>query len=656
MEPGFRLCFIVLLLFVVAAAVWGPWWLAAGEGAFVVLLFFIFRSYMGKRRWDVQRYIAGLSQNMGVSMGETALSVPLPMVVIKLETGEILWANDSFYQASSARDHLFEEKIGDIVPGFVPKFLLEGKDQHPLEIAMGNRQYKVFGSLIPVGAESKTPMAALYLVDVTDASQLRRKYFRTRPVVAVIVLDNYEEAMKNLGDSQKSALVAAIDNLIGAWAGPAGGILRKYDRDRYLFIFEERNLTAFVEGKFSLLDTAHTLVSPNSIPVSLSIGIGKEGASLSECFSYAVLAIEMSLSRGGDQAVVKNRAAFEFYGGRAREMEKRTKVKSRVMANALVRLITDSSNVLIMGHRNSDIDSVGAAVGIAAATRKKDRRAYILIEREHTAAEKLLARLEAMPNNEELFITPQQALLLCNRDTLLVIVDVNRPEIVESPELLNICGRVAVVDHHRRAADYIKKAVLNFHEPSASSASELVTELLQYILEPSDLKRVEAEALLAGIALDTKNFTMHSGARAFEAAAYLCSAGADTVEIKRLFQTDFKNSLARYDVVRSARMYKSQTAIAVSNHTIDRMVASQAADELLTIDGVDASFVLFPQGGQIVLSARSLGRINVHLIVEKLGGGGHRTIAGAQMSGDRVEPALNRLLRAIDLYLEENTA
>ncbi len=657
LEPGFRHYFIVLALFAAASAFFNPW-LAACEAACVVLLFFIYRRFTAHRRREILHYIEGLTQNVGVAMGDSALNFPLPMVIVKMDNGEILWSNEKFFQMSGNREHLFEVRIGDVVPGFSPKFLMEGKNQHPLEVAMGGRQYAVYGSMVGVGMDktSRGPglMATLYWVDVTEASHLRGEFFASRPVVSMIVLDNYDEIMKNLGDSQKSALLAAVDDHIGAWAKPACGVLRKYDRDRYLFVFEERNLAAFVESKFSLLEAARSLVSPNGIPVTLSIGIGKDGANMAESFAFAALSIDMSLSRGGDQAIIKNRFAFEFYGGRSKELEKRTKVKSRVMANALVRLIADSTNVLIMGHRNADIDSVGAAVGVAVAVRKKGRRPYIVIDRQHSVAGRLIERVEKLPQSEGLFVDTQAAMLLAGRDSLLVVVDTNRPDIVESSDLLLACNRIAVIDHHRRAAAYIEKAALNFHEPYASSASELVTELLQYIVEPGDMNRVEAEALLAGIALDTKNFTMHTGVRTFEAAAFLRGAGADTVDIKRLFQNDLTESLARYDIVRSARMYRDQTAIVALEQPVDRMIAAQAADELLGISGVDASFVLFPQGGNTILSARSLGKINVQVVMEKLGGGGHQTIAGAQVPGEQVQPVLSRLLRAIDQYVEEN--
>ncbi|MDR1158760.1 MAG: DHH family phosphoesterase [Oscillospiraceae bacterium] len=656
LEPGARLSFLAMLLFAAASAFVNTW-LAVGEGAAVVLLYLIYRRFLAARRREIVRYLEGLTQDVGAAMGDSLVNFPLPMVILKLDNGEILWSNERFFEIAGEREHLFEVKIGDVAPGFHTKFLLEGKREHPLEISLRGRQYNVFGSVASVGADptqARSLLGTLYWIDVTEASALRREYALSRPVTALVVLDNYEEIVKNLNDSQKSGMLAAIDDRVAAWAAPAEGVLRKFDRDRFLFLFEERHLAAFIEGKFSLLDAARAIVSPGGIPVTLSIGIGKDGATLREDFGYAALAIDMALSRGGDQAIIKNRLSFEFYGGRSKEFEKRTKVKSRVMANTLARLISDSSNVLIMGHQNADIDSVGAAVGVAAAVRKRGRKPYIVIDRTHTAAERLLRKMEDLPGADDLFVTAQTAMLLAGRDTLLIVVDTNRPELVESPNLLQACTRIALVDHHRRASNYIERVALGFHEPYASSASELVTELLQYMLDQGDLHRLEAVALLAGIALDTKNFTMHTGVRTFEAAAFLRGAGADTVEIKKLFQSDLAAAVARYDVVRNARMYKGQVALAAVEAPVDRTVAAQAADELLGIAGVDASIVLFPEGEQVMLSARSLGRINVQVVMEKLGGGGHQTIAGAQVPGRSVQTVLTRLLHAIDQYLEEN--
>ena len=408
-----------------------------------------------------------------------------------------------------------------------------------------------------------------------------------------------------------------------------------------------------MEKKFDLLDAVHKIPSQGGIPPTVSIGIGKDADSMQELFQYASLSIEMALSRGGDQAVIKNRFNFEFYGGRAKETEKRTKVKSRVMANALSELVADSSQIFIMGHKFPDLDAFGAAVGVCALARKRGIPAAIVAAPEPNPASPMRAKIQQMPEYERCFIGEQDALVAADSRTLLVVVDTNRPEQVESEALLESCNRVAVIDHHRRAATYIANAALNFHEPYASSASELVTELLQYIVEPSDLLRTEAEALLAGIVLDTKNFTMRTGGRTFEAAAFLRRCGADTADVKKLFQNDLDGTIARYDIIRNARMYRDDIAIAKVDHTVGRVTAAQAADELLNISGIDTSFVLFPDGDRVIVSARSMGETNVQVILEKLGGGGNAATAGAQMPNTTVDEATQALVRAIDQYFDD---
>jgi c-di-AMP phosphodiesterase-like protein len=362
----------------------------------------------------------------------------------------------------------------------------------------------------------------------------------------------------------------------------------------------------------------------------------------------------MSLSRGGDQAVVKNRVSFEFFGGRSKEVEKRTKVKSRVVATSLSRIIIDSSSVFVMGHAWSDIDSLGAAAGVVAIARKCGKQAYIVINEQQTMAEPLLQKLKESEAYAGVFIDEQTALLYSDNKSILVVVDCNRPEIVESAGLLRSMQRVVVIDHHRRAANYIETAVLVMHEPYASSASELVCELIQYICSPGDLLRCEAEAMMAGIVLDTKGFTMHTGMRTFEAAAFLRGAGADPIEIKRLFQSDMQSSMERYEIITNAQIVRESIAVAAVDRAADRVIAAQAADEMLSIIGIDASFVLFQSATGTDISGRSLDTINVQMILEKLGGGGHQNIAGAQLKDMPVTKALDLLVAAIDLYFEEN--
>ncbi|MEI3363516.1 MAG: DHH family phosphoesterase [Oscillospiraceae bacterium] len=362
----------------------------------------------------------------------------------------------------------------------------------------------------------------------------------------------------------------------------------------------------------------------------------------------------MALSRGGDQAVVRGRVDFEFYGGRSKSSEKRTKVKSRVMANALRELMADAGEVYIMGHSFADMDAVGAAVGVCCAARKQGKTARIVIDLERNAAGPLLAALQALPEYADVFLPGSEAFLRLRPGALLVVVDTSRPDMVESHQVLESCNRVAVIDHHRRSASYIENAAFSFHEPYASSASELVTELLQYLVEPMDLLREEAEALLAGIVLDTKHFTQRTGGRTFEAAAFLRRAGADTASVQRLFQSDLQDMVTRYDIIRRADLYRENIALSViPEDGVDRVAAAQAADELLTLKGVQASFVLYRSGEDVLMSARSLGDINVQVILEALGGGGNSTTAGGRVEHGDVSAVKTRLVDAIDAYFEK---
>ena len=409
----------------------------------------------------------------------------------------------------------------------------------------------------------------------------------------------------------------------------------------------------YIEEKFSILDTVRAITNDLGTPATLSIGIGKDGSSFQENYDFATLCIEMSLSRGGDQAVLKDRYNFSFYGGRAKEAERRTKVKSRVMAGALQELISQSSNVLIMGHSNADIDAVGAAVGVNCICRKLGCPSQIVIDLQRNASKALLEKIQSVPQYDGCFLSPDEAMVTLDENTLLVVVDTNRPDQVESKELLSAAGRVAVIDHHRRAADYIEGALLNFHEPYASSACELVTELVQYLTEREDVLPVETLSLLAGIVLDTKKFSVRTGARTFEAAAWLRKNGADTVAVKLLFQNDLHATLDRYEIIQHAALYRGDIAICCLDYTSDRIIAAQAADELLNISGIQASFVFYPDGDRVICSARSIGEANVQMILEPLGGGGNQATAGAQITGMTPEQVRDAIERSIDQFFSD---
>ena len=653
LEPSLRLYFLCLVAFAALSALFSlP--LAAGELAVVVLLYFYFRRSNALRQREIIQYIENVTCNMDTATKDTMVNAPLPMVIFRPENDEVIWSNDRFLQITGERDHLFDTKISAAVPEFSSRWLMEGKTQCPAEVPIGDRRFLVFGHLVRTDdSGGRGYLATTYWVDITELANLRDAYRTSRPVAAILMVDNYEELMKGVSDNARSAIRSEIDQRLDQWAAPARGLFCRYDRDRYLFLFEEGRLSQLQEGKFPVLDAVHEVQSPNGIPASLSIGIGKDADTLEELFQYASLSVEMALSRGGDQAVIKNKFNFEFYGGRTKELEKRTKVKSRVMANALGELAASASQVLIMGHRYPDMDCVGAAAGICAIARKKGAPVRIVQEAGQNPGSDMAERLARLPEYEHVFISVQDAILTADANALLVVVDTNRPELVVSQDLLEACHKVAVIDHHRRASSYIANAALNFHEPYASSASELVTELLQYLLEPADLLKTEAEALLAGIVLDTKHFTMRTGSRTFEAAAFLRRSGADTGDVKKLFQNDLEGTIARYDIIQNARMYRQDIAVARVDHTVGRVTAAQAADELLNISGIDTSFVLFPDGERVIISARSMGDTNVQVILEKLGGGGNGATAGAQVPSKSVEDVTRRLLQAIDQYFEE---
>lgn len=554
LEPNLKFYFAVMLLFAVAA-IPVNWQLALAEGTLTVLLYFYFRQSNQKRRQGVLQYIDSVTGSVDTASKSTLINSPLPTLVFRPDTGEIIWSNESFLQLAGVREHLFEMRLSEAVPDFQVQWLLSGKQESPERVELNNHRFRVYGSLVRsrnrTGVQSL--VATTYWVETTEADHLREVYEASRPVAAILMLDNYEDLMKACEDTQRSAVLAQIDEKLQTWANAGQGILLKTDRNHYLFLFEEQYFQHFVDEKFSILDTVRAIRVAENIHPTLSIGIGKDSPSIPELYKNAKLSLEMALSRGGDQAVVRNQVDFAFYGGRTKATEKRTKVKSRVMANAFRELIADAGEVYIMGHSFADMDAVGAAAGICCAARKRGKQARIVIDREHTAAETLIARLDALPEYSGVFLTPAEAFLQMRADTLLVVVDTNRPDMVENPQLLESCNRVAVIDHHRRAATYIENAAFNFHEPYASSASELVTELLQYLVEPTDLLREEAGALLAGIVLDTKHFTQRTGGRTFEAAAFLRRSGADTAEVQRLFQGDLKDMVTKYDIIRARR-------------------------------------------------------------------------------------------------------
>ena len=652
-EPNLQPYFLCLALCVAVAIPIEPL-LAALEAVVLLLLYIFYRRQTKKRRRSVMQYVETITGGVDSISKNSLLNTPLPVVIFRADNGEIIWTNDSFADMAAGEDDIFQMTIGQVAPDFHYQSILDGSGQMGEQAEINGRICQVYGSATRMEgrAAAQGQIVTAYFVDVTESQRLKELYEATRPVVCELVLDNYEEIIKAGGEAGKSSVLAQVDEKINDWVKDTGGLLKKYDRDRYLYVCDEQVFSQLVAEKFSILEAVHQVSSEDGVTASISIGAGKDYNTYREAFHWADKSIEMALSRGGDQAVVKDSLDFQFYGGRTKSTEKRTKVKSRVMAKALGDLIADATQVYVMGHEYADMDAVGAAAGICCAARKRGKKAQIVIDLDNNNAQPLVRKLRAAPEYEGVFISGPDAFLHAQPGALLVVVDTNRPDMVENRQLLDSCNRVAVIDHHRRAATYIENAALNFHEPYASSASELVTELLQYMVEGRDLLRVEAEALLAGIVLDTKNFMMRTGGRTFEAAAFLRRAGAETSEVRRYFQSDLPSMIQRYDIIREAKLYHGDIAIAVVTKEVPRVTAAKAADDLLTLQGVQASIVLYRAGEGTSMSGRSLGEINVQVILERLGGGGNSTTAGGHVPGSEPETVYQRLIAAIDAYYQ----
>ena len=650
LQPNMGVYLALFLVFIIVTAIEQQYVLAVMQLFMWVLLLAAYLLHYTRRKKQLKDFVEkAVDQQAGVS-GQRP---PFPMAVVRMADSDIIFANERFIKLTGLNDTLKERNICDVLSGFDIQWLAEGKNEYPYDVRFAGHRYRVYGSVIQDNEAPEIQLGVLYFTDLTELYQVRDEYIRSRPVVSIILVDNYEELTKNLSEGSISSLNAKINNAITQWTESYHGLLRRLERNRYLFVFEKRDLKRAIEDKFSLLEDIHAITAPSGLSASISFGLGVEGENFEEGYEFASLAIEMALSRGGDQAVVKDRINFNVYGGRNKEAEQRSKVRSRVTANSLMELIGQSSRVLIMGHTNADLDAVGAALGIFCMCRKKGKPAHIVMDLQKNMCPGFLQEIRQEPEYADAFISGQDAMLLSDNRTTLVVVDTNRPDQVECRPLLEAVPRVCVVDHHRRAADYIKPVVVNLHEPYASSASELATELLQYAVEMDDILPIEAKALMAGIFLDTKSFNVRTGERTFEAAAFLRQLGADTVEVKKLLQNDFQDTLEKYSIIQSARLYRQEIAIAKLDSGTTRVLASQAADELLNISGISASFVLYPDGERVIISARSIGETNVQVILEPLGGGGNTATAGAQVAGKTVDEALDMLVEYIDKFFEE---
>lgn len=585
------------------------------------------------------KFIAKLNESVGVAENEIMYYSETPAVIVD-EDYVVLWCNREF-SSQLIDDH---EIFGTDIARALDLDIKELFTDRITKTEYNGKLYKV--SSIPV-EKNDTKLIYISFTDISEFAELFSKYKRTRPSVILLVIDNYEDVLQNFKESEKAQVAASTETLLEEFMSRTTGVLRKLSHDKFIAVIEEQHLCEIINSKFKILDNARNItVGDRSNIITLSIGVGRGASTLEESESFAKQALDMCLGRGGDQAAVKTENGFKFYGGVAKGVEKKSKAKSRIISNAVQEVIHNSSEVFIMGHRFADLDAVGSGTGLAGAIRMIGEEAYYVVDFEKNLSHSLVSSIQK--EYDDLIISTEEAEQRFSDNSLLIIVDTHNADLVESRKLYEMAGQKIVIDHHRKSVNFIDDAVIFYHEPYASSASEMVSEMIQYFKNVNLVPQVLAEALLAGITLDTKNFVMKTGVRTFEAAAYLRKCGADTIKVKGFFTSSIEDYRKRSELISDAEIIGS-CAIAVARMQSDdiRIIAPQAADELLSIENVDASFVIYKTGNVTNISARSLGILNVQVIMEKLGGGGHQTMAAVQLENASFDEAKKMLIEAI---------
>ncbi|WP_346930887.1 DHH family phosphoesterase [Clostridium sp.] len=583
----------------------------------------------------------------------TAFSkVPFPTMFL-LENGEVIWYNKSLALRLENND-IVGKNIKEIIKEFNIKLALEGKKSEYKNVIFRDRIYDIYISIIQdYEINEGNNLMIISFDDITDNINLINQINEAKESVMLIEVDNLDDVIKTTEEGLRPQLIADIDRTINNYANSLKALIRKYSSNKYVLTTKDANIEAEMNKKFDILDTIREVSSGNKLTVTLSIGVGRGGENPAENHEFATIAKDLALGRGGDQCVVKRFEKVSFYGGKTKEVEKRTKVRARVIGHALLELINESSNVVIMGHHNPDMDCLGAAIGMYSTIRSLNKECYIVMDEPHDAVQYMLDRLDEDENYRDTFININAVKNIKNDKSLLILVDVHNESYVLSMELVNYFSRIVIIDHHRKTKDFIQGTMLSYVETYASSTSELITELIQYMVEKPKLREVEAVALLAGICLDTKNFCFKTGVRTFEAAAFLRRLGADTVDVKRIFSEALDIYITRADIIKTAKV-KSGIAVAKCPPEISNSVLpAQAADELLNITGIQASFVIAKIEEGTYISGRSLGEINVQVILEYLGGGGHLTMAAARIKDTNQDEAEELLNDAIEKYLRK---
>lgn len=612
-----------------------------------------------KRTYEITEQINEITMSVDKAAQSTIMNSPFPLVILDTN-GNVIWRSNRFVSEFANVD------IDNYLVNIIKEIKInadnyENINNNPIyeKMSIGNKKYKVIGEYTKIKDKehknSKEHMITIYFMDETKTEELLNKYNNSQICIGIIIVDNYEEMMQRATEEEKLTITSEIEKNVYAWINKYNGISIKSERDTYVCVFEQEDLEQIKKDKFDILDEIKQIKTQDRIQSTLSIAISEEGEKNSEKYKSAKAVIDIALGRGGDQAIIKQDGKYLFFGGRTQEVEKRTKVKARIIAQGLEELIANSDNVIIMGHTNSDIDAIGSALGVyrIAKTLKKD--AYVVSQTAGTSLDVFLNDIKQIDEYNEILIERDKALSLINSNSLLVIVDTQKENYVDCPELLSKTDKIAIIDHHRKGTDYIKNSMLTFHEVYASSACELVTELIEYSEQEVKLTTIEVEALYAGIMMDTKNFTFKTGVRTFEAAAFLRKCGVDIIKVKKWFQSDLETYNKISEIVANSEIIDDNIAISIYNRDDQdtNIICAKAADELLTISNITASFVIGKMGEKVYISGRSIGDINVQLILEKLGGGGHITVAGAQLDGMTEEEVKQELIIRINEYFSE---
>ena len=646
---------IVILLLMVLLCIYNKIFIIPSILLFVILVIYTIISN-SKRKNEIVNHIMEITSDVNIATKKNLISSPIPLVIVETD-GKVVWRSKSF--VTEFQDIQIESHLSNLVKEIKIELGNDGENKEVTKlITIGKKSYRVKGAVKKKKKKDdrnqKEYMLTLYFMDETKYNTLFDEYNNSKLCICLVTIDNYEDLVKRALPQEKLEVVANIEKVVYSWAESTHGLILKTGNDSFIYVFEQKYLPELEKSKFPILDEVKSV--DDSIPISLSIAISNEGKTIYEKYKSTVKALDIVLGRGGDQVIIRRDGKYRFFGGNSIEIEKRTKVKARTISSSISNMILESDVVFVMGHKNIDIDALGSAMGIYRLAKSLDKKCYIVSEPKGNSLDKYLEEINKIEEYKDLIIPIAIAMEKVTDESLLFILDTHKTTYVEFPELLGKCKKKIIIDHHRKVTDYIEDASISFHEVYASSAAELVTEIIQYAKNPVELSLLEAEGLYGGIMVDTKDFTFKTGVRTFEAAAFLRKFGVDIIRVKKWFQADLESYNLISQIVRDAEIKNNSIAISVYNNFEDEnanIICAKAADELLTIADINASFVLGKIGNTVFISGRSIGDINVQIILEKLGGGGHITLAGAQLEDVSIEDAKQELLTRIEEYFAE---